>query len=203
MGFFDSFVEWLISWAASPFAPLALFAASFIDSVLIPIPPEPLLVAMAVAQPAFSIPYAVLATVASVLGATLDYFIGLKGGRPLAERFVKKESLRAASEFYRRHDVWTVGLAAFTPLPYPVFALAAGVARLKARRFILASLAGRSARFLSIGVAVYLFGEEIQRFLEQYLGLATAILGAVIIAAYVTQRILERRLEKRGRSEGE
>jgi membrane protein DedA with SNARE-associated domain len=143
--------------------------------------------------------YAAISTVASVLGATLDYFIGRLGGRPLADRFVGDERVESAEEFFRDHGGWTIGIVAFTPLPYPIFALAAGVARLGLWRFVIASLAGRGARFFGIGLAIFFFGPAIQRFLEEYLGLATVIAGALLVAGYAASRYSSRRFEGRSR----
>lgn len=162
-------------------------------------PPEPLLIAMSVTKPNLAILYAAIATAASVIGATLDYFIGRIGGRPLAERFVARQRIETAEEFFQNHGTLTTGIAAFTPLPYPIFALAAGVARLGIWRFVLASLAGRGARFFGMGLAIFFFGPSIQKFLENYLGWATLILGIVVIAGYVASRHFSSRFEKRVR----
>jgi membrane protein YqaA with SNARE-associated domain len=166
-------------------------------------PPEPLLVAMSVSKPNVAILYAAIATAASVLGATLDYFIGRIGGRPLAERFVTKRRIETAEDFFHNHGTLTVGIAAFTPLPYPIFALAAGITHLGIWRFVLASLAGRGARFFGMGLAVFFFGPSIQRFLENYLGYATLILGVIIIIGYVASRYFRSYFEKRARGKVE
>lgn len=193
MSFLESLTEWVLSWSSSPYAALALFAASFVDSVLLPVPPEPLLIAMSLARRALALPYAAIATGASVLGALLDYYVGRWGGRPLAGRFVERERLDRISGSFQRHDVWVVGLAAFTPLPYSVFSLAAGLAGLKTHRFVLASLAGRGARFFGISAGVYLLGERIEQIAEDYLGLASLVLALVLVGLYVLSRYLERR----------
>lgn len=194
MSFIQTLTDWLLSWSSSPYAALALFAASFVDSVLLPVPPEPLLIAMSLARRALAIPYAAIATVASVLGALLNYYVGRWGGRPLAERFMDKGRLERVSGSLRRHDLWVVGLAAFTPLPYPVFALAAGIAHLEPHRFALASLAGRGARFFGISAGVYLFGEQIRKLVADYLGLTSLALGILLVGLYALGRYLERRV---------
>jgi membrane protein YqaA with SNARE-associated domain len=194
MSFLEPLTEWLMSWSSSPYAVLALSAASFLDSVLIPVPPEPLLIAMSVARRALPLPYSVLATGASVLGALLDYYVGRWGGRPLAERLVDKGRLDRISGSFQRHNVWVVGLAAFTPLPYSVFSLAAGLAHLKTHRFVLASLVGRGARFFGISAGVYLLGDRIEEITTNYLGLASLVLALILVGLYVLGRYLERRV---------
>lgn len=195
MSFIQTLIEWLLSWADSPWAPLVLFAVAFEDSVLVPVPPEPLQIAMSLSERSLAMPYAALVTVASVLGATLDYYIGRWGGRPVAERFVNKRRLERVTRFFQRWDIWGVGLAAFTPLPYPVFAVVSGIAELKLWRFLAASVVGRGARFFGIGAGVYLFGEQVQSLVTNYLSLATLIVGLLILAIYLISRYLERRMD--------
>lgn len=199
MDLLNNIVDWLASWASSPYAPLVLFISSFIDSNSIPMPPEPLLIAMSVTKPNLALLYAAIATAASVLGATLDYFIGRIGGRPLAERFVARQRIETAEDFFQNHGTLTTGIAAFTPLPYPIFALAAGITHLGIWRFVLASLAGRGARFFGMGLAIFFFGSSIQQFLQNYLGWATLILGVALVAIYLASRYFSSRFEKRAR----
>ncbi len=162
-------------------------------------PPEPLLIAMSVTKPNLAILYAAIATASSVLGATLDYFIGRIGGRPLAERFVAKRRIETAEDFFQDHGTLTTGIAAFTPLPYPIFALVAGITHLGVWRFVLASLVGRGARFFGMGLAIFFFGPSIRRFLENYLGWATLILGVVLVLVYVVSRYSSSRFDRKAR----
>ena len=151
-------------------------------------------------QPNLGILYAAIATVSSVLGSTVTYYIGRLGGRPLAERFVSRERIEAAEDFFQNHGAITMGIAAFTPIPYPPFVLAAGISHLGVWRFVLASLVGRGARFFGMGLAIFFFGPSIQRFLEDYLGWATLIVGILIVVAYVVGRYTNARFEKQARN---
>lgn len=195
MSFIQALIEWIVSWADSPWAPVVLFVVAFEDSVFLPVPPEPLQIAMSLSERSLAMPYAALVTVASVLGATLDYYIGRWGGRPVAERFVNKRRLERVTRFFQRWDIWGVGLAAFTPLPYPVFAVVSGIAELKLWRFLAASVVGRGARFFGIGAGVYLFGDQVRSLVANYLSLASLILGVLILAVYLLGRYLERRMD--------
>ena len=152
---------------------------------------------MSVTKPNLAILYAAIATASSVLGATLDYFIGRIGGRPLAERFVAKRRIETAEDFFEDHGTLVTGLAAFTPLPYPIFALAAGITHLGVGRFVLASFVGRGARFFGMGLAIFFFGPDIQRFLENYLGWTTLIVGVLLVAIYLTSRYFSSRFEQK------
>lgn len=199
MGFLFDVAGWLASWSDSPYAPLVLFVVSFVDSATFFLPPEPLMITMSIAEPNLAVLYAAIATVSSVLGAALTYYVGRLGGRPLAERFVKRERIEAAEDFFKDHGAVTMGVVAFTPVPYPPFVLAAGIAHLGVWRFVLASLVGRGARFFGMGAAIFFFGPSIQQFLENYLGWATLIAGGVLALLYASSRSFSSRFERRAK----
>ncbi len=193
---------WLVSWSDSPYAPLVLFAVSLFDSGALFFPPEPLLIAMSTAQPSLAPLYAAVATASSVLGATVPYLVGRLGGRLLDERFVRGERIEAAEDFFKDHGAPTTFVAAFAPLPYPIFALVAGVGRMGYPVFFLASLAGRGARFFGMGLSIYFFGPALRGLLEDHLGWATLALGALLMLAYVLGRYTASRFEKRRKRDG-
>ena len=197
MDFLSGTVDWLVSWSGSPYAPLILFVVSLIDSAAVFLPPEPLLIAMSIAHPNFAALYAAIATVASVLGSSITYYVGKLGGRPLAERFVRRERIETAEDFFQNHGTVAMGIAAFTPVPYPPFVLAAGISHLGVWRFVAASLVGRGARFFGMGLAIFFFGPAIQKFLEQYLGWATFSVGVLVVGAYAASRYFNARFDKR------
>ncbi len=179
-------VVWMVSWADSPYAALALFILAFWESSFFPLPPDPLLIAMAVADPARAPFYALICTVASVTGAMLGYFIGKKGGRPVVHRLFQEKRVRAAEKLYQRYDVWAVGAAAFTPIPYKVFTITAGIAELRFWPFVLVSIVGRGARFFLLGLAVYFFGPAIQNAIDQYFELLTISFLVLLVLGFVT-----------------
>ncbi|CAN5909065.1 YqaA family protein [soil metagenome] len=178
-------VDWMIAWAATPYAPLALFIITFWESSFFPLPPDPLLIAMAVAEPANAPLFALIATTASVLGAALGYFIGKKGGRPIIHRLFNEKKVKAAEKLYQRYDVWAVGAAAFTPIPYKVFTITAGIAELRFWPFMLVSVFGRGARFFLLGMLVYFFGPQIQNVIDQYFELLTISFLVLLVLGFV------------------
>ena len=188
MEFLHDITDWMLDWAASPWAPVALILFAFWESSFFPIPPDPLLIAMAVARPELGLVYAAIATAASVAGAALGYFIGLRGGRPIVERLFKPDKIWLAERLYQRYDVWAIGAAAFTPIPFKVFTITAGVARLDFRRFILASVAGRGGRFFLVGGLVTIFGESIERWIDQYFEIVTISFIVLLVAGFLAVR---------------
>ena len=119
--------EWLVDWADSPAGPAALGVLSAAESVFFPLPPDPLLIALALRNPDHALYLAALTTAASVLGGIVGHWLGLHFGRPLMRRLHNRHADRA-SELLRKHGFWAIALAGLTPLPYKVFTIAAGVA---------------------------------------------------------------------------
>jgi membrane protein YqaA with SNARE-associated domain len=189
--------NWMLDWAGSPYAPIALFIFAFWESSFFPIPPDPLLIAMAVARPEFGLLYAALATAASVVGAALGYWIGLRGGRPIVHRLFKPEKVHMAERLYHRYDVWAVVVAAFTPIPFKVFTITSGVAQLNFKRFMLASLAGRGGRFFLVGGLVTIFGDRIENTIDQYFEIFTVAFVVLLIAGFLTVRFVGQYLVRR------
>ena len=175
--------DWTLDFADSEWALVALLLLTFSESTFFPIPPDPLLIAIGVANPSSAIWIAALVTAASVAGAYVGHFLGRRVGRPLLYRLVSEDKVTRAEWLFSRYGAWAIIVAAFTPIPYKVFTILAGVLDLPVRPFMLASLVGRGARFLTIGVLIYLFGEPIQDFIDQQFELLTiaAAVGLVVV----------------------
>lgn len=193
--------NWMLDWAASPWAPVALILFAFWESSFFPVPPDPLLITMAVARPELGLIYAAIATAASVAGAVLGYFIGARGGRPVVERLFKPDKIMLAQRLYHRYDVWAITVAAFTPIPFKVFTITAGVAQLDFRRFILASIVGRGGRFFIVGGLVTIFGESIERWIDQYFELVTIGFVGLLVGGFIAIHYAGQYLARRERAD--
>ena len=183
--------DWMLEFADGEWALGALLLLTFSESTFFPIPPDPLLIAIGVANPSSAVWIAALATIASVAGAFVGHFLGRRVGRPLLYRLVSESKVARAEALFNKYGAWAILVAAFTPIPYKVFTILAGVLNLPIRPFLLASLIGRGARFLTIGVLIYLFGESIQDFIDQQFELLTIAAAAglvVVLAGYLVYR---------------
>lgn len=175
--------------------PLGLFLLSFAESSFFPVPPDILLIALALVMPKSSFYLASVTTVGSVLGAMLGYFIGLKGGRPLLERFVSKDKISLVHNYFNKYEAWAIGIAGFTPIPYKIFTISAGVFYINFARFVLVSILSRGARFFLVGSAIFIFGPTIKFYLEKYFNLFSIafvlliILGFIFVKIYATKKI--------------
>ena len=182
--------DWLLGLADSSWAVAVLGITSFTESIFFPIPPDPLLLVMSIARPDAALWLAALVTVTSVAGALVGHWLGRRFGRPLAYRMFPQQRIAMIEGMFKRYGMLAVLLAAFTPLPYKVFAISAGILDLDRRAFVIASLAGRGARFFLLGGLVFIFGEPIEAFIDENLGLLTLAVAAAIAAAVVTLGIL-------------
>ena len=171
------------------FHPANLFLLSFIEAIFFPIPPDALLIPMVLVEPKAAPWYAAITTVSSVLGACVGYWLGLRGGRPILLRYAKGPTVDKLEELFHRHDMWAIAMAGFTPIPYKVFAVGAGVFGLQFRRFFIASALSRGARFFLVGFSVMLFGEQVAGFIiEQFELLTVAVFVAVAAGFYLLRR---------------
>jgi membrane protein YqaA with SNARE-associated domain len=196
MEFLHGLTGWIMGWADSPYALAALFALAFAESSFFPIPPDVLMIALAITRPPLALFYAAITTAGSVIGGVAGYHLGVKGGRPLLLRLVKHERLHLVEYLYKRYDVWAVGLSAFGPIPYKVFTISAGVFLLDFRRFFLASFLGRAGRFFLVGMLITLFGRSVQAFIENYLEAALLIFFVLLVGGVWFLHFITRRLHR-------
>ena len=184
--------HWVLDWGDSPWGGLALFVLAFWESSFFPIPPDGLMIALAAGNLQFALGFSAIATVGSLLGAMLGYWIGLRGGRPLLDRLFARERILYVERQYQRRDVWAVTIAAFTPIPYKVFAIGAGAFRLNFRRFMLASLAGRGGRFFLVGILMTIFGAQVEAVIDEYFDILAIAFVVLLVLGFVVIRFVMR-----------
>ena len=180
----DDLRGWLIAWADSPAGPIALALITAAEAIFFPIPPDPLLIALALRNPDAALLLAALTTVASAAGGLAGHWLGERLGRPLLQRFGGGHADRVEAMF-ARHGFWAVVVAGLTPIPYKVFTITAGVLALPRWPFLIASLVGRGLRFGAFGVAIFLWGDRFQAFIEERFDLVALALTACLAGAAV------------------
>ena len=177
---------------------MALALTSFVESIFFPIPPDPLLIGIGIRQPEMAIWFAALVTVSSVAGAVVGHWLGRRFGRPILYRLVSAEKVETVERMFKKHGAWAVLLAAFTPIPYKVFAISAGMLDLDRRTFVLASLVGRGGRFFAIGALLFVFGESIEEFIVGNFELLTVAAAAALVVGLGIVAVVSRRRRARG-----
>lgn len=186
-------VNWVIAWAYTPYGVLALGILAFTESSFFPIPPDVLLIALSLLNPQHALFYAAVCSVGSVSGGLFGYGLGKWGGRPLVERMFSREKIQFVQNYYHKYDVWAVAIAGFTPIPYKVFTLTAGVFLLDVKRFALASFIGRAGRFFIVATLLYLFGEPITGFLQKYFNVLSVLFVVLLLGGFYLVHHLSRR----------
>jgi len=173
--------------------PAGLFLLSFAESSFFPVPPDVLLIALALIKPETGFYLAAITTLGSVLGAIFGYFIGLKGGRPLLERFISKERILFVHDYFNKYEAWAIGIAGFTPIPYKIFTISAGVFYINFTKFVLVSILARGGRFFLVGGVIFLFGPAIKISIEKHFNLFTIALILLIILGFAAIKLLTKR----------
>jgi membrane protein YqaA with SNARE-associated domain len=186
-------IDELIKWTRDTFMPIGdigLFILAFMESSVFPVPPDILLVALSLANTSLALYYATITTIGSVLGGVAGYYLGLKGGRRIAKRIFSERMIDKADNYFKEYGAWAVLIAAFSPIPYKVFTITAGIFKVNLKKFVIASIIGRGARFYAESVLIMLWGEEILAFIDSNLEIITLITAAAIIAVVVLRKRL-------------
>lgn len=180
--------DWVLHWAETPYGAPALFLLAFAESSFFPVPPDVLLLALCLSLPARSFRFALIATAGSVLGGMVGYGLGLglwDGLSPFFFQYVPgfEKYFQVVQEKFAAYDFWTVFTAGFTPIPYKVITIGAGVFRINFPVFVVASVASRGLRFCLEAWLLRRYGRPMRNFIERYFNLLT--LGVVVAALLV------------------
>ncbi len=172
MKLFSALYRRAMAWSRHPRAPWYLGALSFAESSFFPVPPDVMLAPMSMAQPKRAWRFALLTTLASVAGGVLGYLIGslafdLVAGWLQQAGYYEKYLL--AREWFERWGFWAVFVAGFSPIPYKVFTITAGVISMSFLPFVLASVIGRGARFFLVAGLMAWGGPAMEERLHRYM----------------------------------
>ncbi|QEP44838.1 DedA family protein [Ectothiorhodospiraceae bacterium BW-2] len=171
MAIFSRLYERVMRWSVHPKAPHLLAGMSFAESSFFPIPPDVMLAPMVLAQPERAWRFAFITTIASLLGGVLGYFIGLWAFdlvEPLLQRLGYMDKIDSAGAWFDAWGVWVVFLAGFSPIPYKMFTITAGLFQMALLPFMIASLIGRGARFYLVAGLIWWGGEAMERALRRH-----------------------------------
>jgi membrane protein YqaA with SNARE-associated domain len=177
------------------YGPFGLFGIALLDSALIPLPggPDAVLILLSTARPAWVPIYVFAATLGSVIGCVIFYYISRRAGKGALKRFSPHRQGRV-KELIDRYDVLSVLVSSILPPPFPfkLFIATAGVFRFSVVRFALAVAAGRAFRYTLIGYLAAHYGEHAKELLARYypyIGLGLAVL---IVAVFVVRNMLKK-----------
>lgn len=185
--------NWTMSLSRSPHALWALAIVSFIESSVFPIPPDVLMIPMIIARPSRAFLIAGIATLASVLGALLGYYVGASLfdtiGQPVLNFYGKGTEFDAFAVKYNDWGAWAVLIAGITPFPFKVITIASGVTGLSLPVFIVASIIARAFRFFMVAALLWRFGAPIQDFIERRLGLVFTVFVVLLVGGFAVLKL--------------
>jgi len=186
--------DYCMRWISGRHGEWALFVIAFVESSFFPLPPDVFLIAMCVAIPAKAFRYAAICAAGSVLGGGFGYGLGfwfMDGvGMPIVEWYGLGDKYAIVQEYFRQYDVWIVGTAGFTPIPYKLFTITAGFVHSNFVTFMLVSLIARSARFFLVAGLIYKFGPRIQRFIDKYFNILSIVFVVLLAGGFFLVKFL-------------
>ncbi|TFG65528.1 MAG: DedA family protein [Gemmatimonadales bacterium] len=186
--------DWVLGWADRPGGIWALFGISFAEASFFPIPPDVLLLPLALGRPPRAFWFALVCTTGSVLGAIAGYLIGsylfASIGQPILELYGAGEQYESLGRMYNDNLWLTLGTAGFTPIPLKVFTIAAGAFGVAFVPFVVISALSRSARFFLVAGLIRLFGEPIRGFIDRWFNLLSIVFVVLLIGGFLLVRFV-------------
>lgn len=181
------------------YGPLGLFGLAFLDSALIPLPlgPDAAMMYLTGLHPELMPVYALAATIGSVAGCLVLYYISRRAGNRALARFSASKQERVKA-LLKRYDVLALFVVSILPPPFPLklFVISSGVFRLNVLRFALAVAAGRASRFFLEGALVKHYGAQIQELITRYfqrIGLIGVGLVLLVVAFFIARSLWRRK----------
>jgi membrane protein YqaA with SNARE-associated domain len=188
-GPFGGLYNWVVGLAGTKQAEPALFAVSFAESSFFPIPPDVMLAPMCFARPERAWRYAIVCTVASVLGAMLGYAIGYLLFDTVGKSIIgffgyggKEAELRAS---YDQYGVWIIFLKGVTPIPFKLVTIVSGFMKFNLPIFLAACLVTRAVRFFLVAFLFKTFGPQLAPIIEKRVGLFLLLFVVVLVGGFI------------------
>lgn len=184
----------VLGYASHPRAEMALFIVAFVESSFFPIPPDILLIPMVLVAFDKAFRYAFVCTLGSVLGGIFGYAIGYfffdTVGGSILDAYHLTDKFALLQQWYAEYDIFIVGAAGFSPIPYKVFTLLSGVMQADFMQFVMASIVSRGARFFLIAWLLWRGGPRLKGWIETNFYPLTMAATVVLILLFVVGKIL-------------
>lgn len=184
----------LFAVAAGKNAVRTLAAVSFLESIFFPVPPDLLLIPMALARREAAFRLAALVLVTSVLGGVAGYLVGYffmdVAGMAIIKFYGLMDKYAVLQGWYETYSAWAVAVAGLTPIPYKLCTLTAGAFKINFLIFMVASTLARGLRFFVIAGLIYVMGERVRFFLEKRFDVVMLATAALVILGFVAIKFL-------------
>jgi len=193
MKIFGALYDWVLTWSAHRRAPWFLGGLSFAEATFFPIPPDVMLIPMSLAKREKAWFFAALCTVASVLGGVAGYLIGgwaFEWIQPWLSESPYWDKYLKATELFASWGFWFVLIAGFTPIPFKIITIAAGVSGMPLIPFVLGSTVGRGARFFLVSGLIIWGGDAMASQVRKHIEMIgwVTLLIVVVLIAYLVMR---------------
>ncbi len=181
--------DWCINAAGKPHATWLMGFVSFIESSFFPVPPDAMMVPMALARPDKAWFYAHVCTLTSVAGGILGYFIGAvlydSVGGWLIALYGYGDKVEAFREAYAAWGTWIILIKGVTPIPYKIVTITSGFAGYSFLMFVLLSFVARGMRFYLLAFLLYRYGPQARAIIEERLGFWVTVSVIVLVIGIV------------------
>lgn len=172
MKVFTNLYDACLRWAKHKYATTYLALLTFSESVFFPIPPDVMLAPMVLSQREKAWRLATITTISSVIGGIVGYLLGAFLYEPVVQPFIEmmhyEHKFETIVDYFEQYGVWIVFLAGFTPIPYKLFTVSAGMLAMAFWPFVIASSIGRGMRFFLVAGILYFGGDKMEHKLRQY-----------------------------------
>ncbi len=186
--------DWVLHWAETPYGIPALFILAFAESSFFPVPPDVLLIALAISIPTRAFKFAAICSIGSVLGGIVGYGIGFYGyeavGKPIVDFYHGQPIMDKVKVLYDEYGFVGILIAAITPIPYKVFTIASGVFTFDFWSFVLASIVGRSTRFFIVAGLIWKFGPTIKAFIDKYFNILCIVFTILLVGGFALMKFV-------------
>jgi membrane protein YqaA with SNARE-associated domain len=186
MKIFTTLYDACLRWAKHKYASVYLAVLTFSESIFFPIPPDVMLAPMVLARPHKAWWLASLTSISSILGGVVGYLLGAYLYEPVVLPFIEMMGYQlkfaTITQYFVDYGVWIVFLAGFTPIPFKIFTVSAGMLSMAFLPFLLASAVGRSMRFFLVAGILYWGGEKMEHKLRQYIDtIGWIVIGLIVL----------------------
>ena len=203
MNYLRRLYDWILHWAETKYGVPALFLLALAESSFFPIPPDVLLIPLALGARSKAIRFALVCSVASIVGGMAGYGIGYfswwsgaKAYSAVAMFFFNhipgfsEQVFLNIQEKYEIYNFLIVFTAGFTPIPFKIITISAGAFSVNFLMFLLASTISRSVRFFLVALLIRQFGEPITAFIDKYFNILSIIFTILLIGGFLVLKVL-------------
>ena len=203
MNYLRRLYDWVLHWAETKYGVAALFLLALAESSFFPIPPDVLLIPLALGARSKALRFALVCSVASIAGGMVGYGIGYfswwdgAGAYSAVAIFFfnhipgfSEQVFLNIQEKYEIYNFLIVFTAGFTPIPFKIITISAGAFSVNFLMFLLASTISRSVRFFLVALLIRQFGEPITAFIDKYFNILSIIFTILLIGGFLLLKVL-------------